>query len=898
MQGYEIVLTGPHRRAERGGVAAGAGTSNTPGVLPDSIPERLRSRVEPGSGQHDVVHLLDDPLHRRPAGGPRRGDRLAGHPAGRRRHLHALLPLPDDRAAGHPHPGAPGPASPAVPCCSSCVGGLTWLVTRQVVTPVRLARRVAERLASGRLEERMHVRGDDDIARLGTSFNQMAASLQKQIRQLEELSRVQRRFVSDVSHELRTPLTTVRMAGDVLHDARDRFDPPTARAAELLQNELDRFEMLLADLLEISRFDAGAAVLDLEDVNLVRPRAPRGRVHAAPLAERRGTVVVVRAGERPCVAEVDPRRVERIVRNLVTNAIDYADSSDVVVMVESNDEATALAVRDHGVGLRPGDAAMVFNRFWRADPARARTTGGTGLGLSISLEDAHLHGGWLQAWGEPGGGAQFRLTLPRRAGDRIGASPLPLVPEDAAARHGRRRTTPAWTAGPPAGRRAPREPPTVPSRLAGLLVLLALALSGCVGLPAGRRGPQTVRAATRRDGDTLVDFTPGGPKPGSAPVPLVDNFLRAMTATPAEHLRGPAVPDLGEQQLLGARARHRRLRRRHRSRRCRTAGSRCGSPTSWSSTTGAPGWATRPGAPARDYTLKLVKEDGEWRISDPPEPADHPAARTSTREYQQYFLYFFDKSAQVLVPEPVYVPARAPGAHAAGRRAAQGPAAERWQGVETTFVPARHAARRDLGAGLAGQHRRGAAVRRGARPRRQPAQPAVRPAVLDARPDRRGRADAGHRRRHAGRPPRWRASTSASTSGSEFDPALAWASTSMFGIRDRRVVTLTGDRESRVSGPFGTLPLGLRSIAVDLPAQHVAGVSADGTRVLEADKDRTAGKPATPADVRTVYSRRHRPAPTGLRPLRSADRDGPDAAGARLSVVRAGDAAQGRRRPA
>jgi two-component system, OmpR family, sensor histidine kinase MtrB len=88
-------------------------------------------------------------------------------------------------------------------------------------------------------------------------------------------------------------------------------------------------------------------------------------------------------------------------------------------------------VRDHGVGLRPGDAAMVFNRFWRADPARARTTGGTGLGLSISLEDAHLHGGWLQAWGEPGGGAQFRLTLPRRAGDRITKSPLPLVPADA-----------------------------------------------------------------------------------------------------------------------------------------------------------------------------------------------------------------------------------------------------------------------------------------------------------------------------------------------------------------------------------------------------------------------------------------------------------------------------------
>jgi two-component system sensor histidine kinase MtrB len=103
----------------------------------------------------------------------------------------------------------------------------------------------------------------------------------------------------------------------------------------------------------------------------------------------------------------------------------------VVVLVAANRDATALAVRDHGIGLKPGEAAMVFNRFWRADPARARTSGGTGLGLSISLEDARLHGGWLQAWGEPGQGAQFRLTLPRVAGEPIGASPLPLVPADA-----------------------------------------------------------------------------------------------------------------------------------------------------------------------------------------------------------------------------------------------------------------------------------------------------------------------------------------------------------------------------------------------------------------------------------------------------------------------------------
>ena len=176
------------------------------------------------------------------------------------------------------------------------VAGVALLVTRQVITPVRLARRVAERIASGRLEERMHVKGEDDIARLAMSFNQMAEALQSQIRQLVELSRVQRTFVSDVSHELRTPLTTVRMAGDVLHDARGSFDPVTARAAELLQNELDRFENLLADLLEISRFDAGAAVLDLEDTNLADV-AYRVVAATAPMALQRG-VTVTHPGRR------------------------------------------------------------------------------------------------------------------------------------------------------------------------------------------------------------------------------------------------------------------------------------------------------------------------------------------------------------------------------------------------------------------------------------------------------------------------------------------------------------------------------------------------------------------------------------------------------------------------
>jgi two-component system sensor histidine kinase MtrB len=314
------------------------------------------------------------------------------------------------------------------------LGGIAWLVVRQVVTPVRMAAGISERLAAGHLEERMKVTGTDDIARLGESFNRMANALQAQIRQLEELSRVQRRFVSDVSHELRTPLTTVRMAADLIYDSREDLDPMAARSAELLQDQLDRFESLLADLLEISRFDAGAAILDAEPVDL-RDIVTRVVESADPLAQAKGSAVVIRGAENPVVAEVDSRRIERILRNLVVNALEHGEGRDIVVRLGTGEGAVAVGVRDHGIGLKPGEASRVFHRFWRADPSRVRTTGGTGLGLSIAVEDAHLHGGWLQAWGEPGGGSHFRLTLPRTRGGEIIRAPFRLEPDDS--RHNR-----------------------------------------------------------------------------------------------------------------------------------------------------------------------------------------------------------------------------------------------------------------------------------------------------------------------------------------------------------------------------------------------------------------------------------------------------------------------------
>ena len=318
--------------------------------------------------------------------------------------------------------------------------GIAWFVSRQVVMPVRMAAGIAERLAAGRLEERMRVRGEDDLASLANSFNKMAANLQSQIRRLEELSRVQRRFVSDVSHELRTPLTTVRMAADLIHEERGSFEPAVARSAELLQNQLDRFEELLADLLEISRFDAGAAILDAEPVDL-RSLVQRVVDGSAPLADRKGSDVVVKVPDEPAVAEVDARRIDRVLRNLVVNAIEHGEGREVVITVAASDDAVAIAVRDHGVGLRPGESSLVFNRFWRADPARARTTGGTGLGLAIALEDARLHHGWLQAWGEPGGGSQFRLTVPRNTRTELLRSPIPLEPDDSS-HHLRQRRGP------------------------------------------------------------------------------------------------------------------------------------------------------------------------------------------------------------------------------------------------------------------------------------------------------------------------------------------------------------------------------------------------------------------------------------------------------------------------
>ncbi|MGW0189977.1 MtrAB system histidine kinase MtrB [Streptomyces sp. NPDC003362] len=421
-QGAFDVVTLPAGDGTEGGRAsrASGGVKAT-----ESVPEDLREQVASGAGAFQS--------YTRVVYGPGKDSQPAliigkrvNDPNGDPYQLYYLFPLTQEEESLRLVKGTLATAGLFVVVL---LGAIAWLVVRQVVTPVRMAAGIAERLSAGRLQERMKVTGEDDIARLGEAFNKMAQNLQLKIQQLEDLSRMQRRFVSDVSHELRTPLTTVRMAADVIHEAREDFDPVTARSAELLADQLDRFESLLADLLEISRFDAGAAALEAEPIDL-REVVRRVVDGAEPLAERKGTRIRIVGDQQPVVAEADARRVERVLRNLVVNAVEHGEGKDVVVKLAAAGGAVAVAVRDYGVGLKPGEATRVFSRFWRADPARARTTGGTGLGLSIALEDARLHGGWLQAWGEPGGGSQFRLTLPRTADEPLRGSPIPLEPKD------------------------------------------------------------------------------------------------------------------------------------------------------------------------------------------------------------------------------------------------------------------------------------------------------------------------------------------------------------------------------------------------------------------------------------------------------------------------------------
>ena len=411
---YRVVILGP------------TSTLVSAGIRAESVPDDLRSRVEESQGMFITpteVVFTDTTVDPEP--GWAIGASLIGT-NGERYPVFYIFPMTSELKTLQALRSAVLVTGAALVVALAAVA---YLVTAQVVGPVRKASTTALKLASGQLGERMPVRGTDDLASLARSMNRMAAQLQQRIRELETLSTLQQRFVSDVSHELRTPLTTIKMAADVLYEARDEMSALPRRSAELMATEIDRFDVLLADLLEISRFDAGAAVLALDDAD-VAALVDAEVAAVVPLADTLGVELSVERRTPDNTAAVDPRRIRRIVRNLVTNAVEHAEGRPVTITLASDADCVAVTVRDHGVGFGADDASRVFDRFWRADPSRNRVVGGSGLGLSISLEDARLHHGQLSAWGRPGRGAQFRLVLPREPGCGIGHPPLPVIPVD------------------------------------------------------------------------------------------------------------------------------------------------------------------------------------------------------------------------------------------------------------------------------------------------------------------------------------------------------------------------------------------------------------------------------------------------------------------------------------
>jgi two-component system sensor histidine kinase MtrB len=298
------------------------------------------------------------------------------------------------------------------------VAGLAGaLLARRILAPVKRASTAAHSLAEGLLDTRLPVESSDEFGLWATSFNEMAAALETKIEALSEAQARERRFTADVAHELRTPLTAIVNEASLLAEHIERMPADARRPAELLVEDVKRLRDLVEDLLEISRLEAGTQPVREERVDL-------GSLVDTALRSR-GWRERVRLDALEVVLVTDPRRVERIVVNLIGNALEHG-GRDVGVRVGADGVGAFVEVSDRGPGIAREDLPHLFDRFYKADPAR--TSRGTGLGLAIALENARLLGGDVEVWSEAGAGARFTLRLPvtkplpggeeRVAGDR------------------------------------------------------------------------------------------------------------------------------------------------------------------------------------------------------------------------------------------------------------------------------------------------------------------------------------------------------------------------------------------------------------------------------------------------------------------------------------------------
>nr|WP_050507206.1 HAMP domain-containing sensor histidine kinase [Streptomyces rimosus] len=291
---------------------------------------------------------------------------------------------------------------------------------RRVLRPVRRLREAAERITSGELDTRLPVTGRDELADLTVTFNEMARALEKDDAELRRMEANARRFAADVSHELRTPLAAMSAVTEVLDEDAARLDPDTADAVRLISDETTKLARMVEDLIEVSRFDAGAADLHLDEIDVAM--ALRKTLQLRGWQDQVETDLP--EGLR---ARFDPRRIDVVVANLVGNALRHG-GTPVRLTAYATSGRLRIDVADQGPGIDPQALPHVFDRFYKADAARARSSG-SGLGLAIAMENVRLHGGTLRAANAPGGGAVFTVEVPVDPWGGAGADDIASVPE-------------------------------------------------------------------------------------------------------------------------------------------------------------------------------------------------------------------------------------------------------------------------------------------------------------------------------------------------------------------------------------------------------------------------------------------------------------------------------------
>jgi two-component system sensor histidine kinase MtrB len=293
-------------------------------------------------------------------------------------------------------------------------------IARGILRPVDAAARAARTIAEGDLTARVPEGGRDEFGRWAAEFNRMAATLETTVGRLESAQQQNRRFVADVAHELRTPLTALVAEASLIETGSEGLTPNARRAAELLVADVRRLRTLVDELMEISRFDADAETVTLEPVDL-------GRVVRGVVAARLPGATIA-LPPRPVVVESDPRRLDRILGNLLDNARDHAPGGPVEVSLTRTAHGAVIVVADRGPGVEREALPRLFDRFYKADPSRRG--GSSGLGLAIAAEHAALLGATLRARARPGGGLVFALTLPV-TGPLPAGDPVDTVAADA-----------------------------------------------------------------------------------------------------------------------------------------------------------------------------------------------------------------------------------------------------------------------------------------------------------------------------------------------------------------------------------------------------------------------------------------------------------------------------------